>query len=58
VTAVVAIIVVLALLVLAGCAFLTNTVRFARRNGTLSRRSPKLVGRGGPRVDEHNRTVR
>lgn len=34
-----------------------NTIWWTKRNNNLARRSPKLFGKGGPHVDEHNRTV-
>jgi len=52
--------VIVAIVVIAVIAivWIGNTVWWTKRNGNLARTSPKLVGKGGPEVDEHNRAVR
>lgn len=34
-----------------------NAVRLAKKNKNWERRSPKTIGRGGPHVDDSNRTI-
>ena len=49
--------VIVAIVVIAVIAvvWIGNTVWWTKRHGNLARRSPKIVGEGGPGVDEHNR---
>lgn len=50
--------VIVAIVVIAVVAivWIGNTVWWTKRNGNLARKSPKIVGKGGPEVDERNRT--
>lgn len=47
----------IAVIVVVAAVWIGNTVWWTKRNNNLARKSPKLGGRGGPDVDENNRTA-
>lgn len=49
------VIVAIVVIVVVAAVWIGNTVWWTKRHGNLARRSPKIVGKGGPRVDERNR---
>lgn len=46
-----------AVIVVVAAVWIGNTVVWTKRNNNLARKSPKLIGHGGPQVDENNRTT-
>jgi hypothetical protein len=52
------VIVAIVVIVVVAAVWIGNTVWWTRRHGNLARRSPKIVGKGGPGVDEQNRPSR
>jgi hypothetical protein len=50
------VIVAIVVIAVVAAVWIGNTVRWTKRNDNLARRSPKMFGKGGPGVDEHNRS--
>ena len=50
------VIVAIVVIVVLAAVWIGNTVWWTKRNNNLARRSPRIIGKGGPKVEEQNRT--
>lgn len=50
------VVIAVVVIVVVAAVWIGNTVIWTKRNNNLARKSPKLIGHGGPGIDDQNHT--